>query len=367
MTTVKQIYEAILVELNKVEAPSLLLEEFNYLLNKAILQYVETVYSVYDSSQQTTDTLNVLKGSVVLESTDLIMDDKKYFNGILPLDYYHLLNCIIEYKVTHRYKCYDPTITHFFSAKRLTADLYGYAINNAYLRPSYKTPYYYIQNNRSSIIANESLKGTPIPVLTSVSFNYPPSPNWETSFDSSGSSISNVALTQYTYTDETFKKVYQFTDGGFRTTIVEYFAFTTSSPTVPVVVKRYFEVVSISTNLITRKLVDVAIDTINSPLSLKSMISDGNRWYTNGNVQIQIRMGVDVSVFQIHRVHVDYLKFPIYYELTQLQLDSILDTSQIMEFSVTSCREIIKILTALVLENASDPRLNTNIPINKTT
>jgi hypothetical protein len=34
--TARQIYEAMLVELNKVEAPSLLLEDYNYFLNKAI-------------------------------------------------------------------------------------------------------------------------------------------------------------------------------------------------------------------------------------------------------------------------------------------------------------------------------------------
>jgi hypothetical protein len=34
--TARQVYEAMLVELNKTEAPSLLLEDFNYFFNKAI-------------------------------------------------------------------------------------------------------------------------------------------------------------------------------------------------------------------------------------------------------------------------------------------------------------------------------------------
>jgi hypothetical protein len=34
--TARAIYEAMLTELNKVEAPSLLLEDYNYFLNKAI-------------------------------------------------------------------------------------------------------------------------------------------------------------------------------------------------------------------------------------------------------------------------------------------------------------------------------------------
>jgi hypothetical protein len=38
--TARQMLEALLVELNKVNAPSLLLEDYNYFINKAINQYV---------------------------------------------------------------------------------------------------------------------------------------------------------------------------------------------------------------------------------------------------------------------------------------------------------------------------------------
>lgn len=61
--TAKQVYEGVLVELNKVEAPSLLLEDFNYLFNKAVNQYTNKRYNIYDINQQTTDDLRVLKGS----------------------------------------------------------------------------------------------------------------------------------------------------------------------------------------------------------------------------------------------------------------------------------------------------------------
>jgi len=36
MTTSRQLYEAVLIELNKENAPNLLLEDFNYFANKAI-------------------------------------------------------------------------------------------------------------------------------------------------------------------------------------------------------------------------------------------------------------------------------------------------------------------------------------------
>ena len=33
--TSRQMYEAVLIEMNKVEAPSMLLEDFNYFINKS--------------------------------------------------------------------------------------------------------------------------------------------------------------------------------------------------------------------------------------------------------------------------------------------------------------------------------------------
>jgi hypothetical protein len=38
--TARQMLEALLIELNKVNAPSLLLEDYNYFINKAINQYI---------------------------------------------------------------------------------------------------------------------------------------------------------------------------------------------------------------------------------------------------------------------------------------------------------------------------------------
>ena len=67
--TARQIFEATLIELSKVQAPSLKLYEFNYLFNKAINQYINKVYNVYDINQQTTDDLRVLKSSAYLTPT----------------------------------------------------------------------------------------------------------------------------------------------------------------------------------------------------------------------------------------------------------------------------------------------------------
>ena len=72
--TARQVFEATLIELSKIQAPSLKLYEFNYLFNKAINQYINKVYNVYDINQQTTDDLRVLKSTCFLTPHKVNMD-----------------------------------------------------------------------------------------------------------------------------------------------------------------------------------------------------------------------------------------------------------------------------------------------------
>ena len=65
--TARQIWEGMLIELSKVNAPSMLLSDFNYFINKAINQYINKRYNIYDINQQTTDDLRVLKSTAILD------------------------------------------------------------------------------------------------------------------------------------------------------------------------------------------------------------------------------------------------------------------------------------------------------------
>ena len=147
----RQIFEYALVELNKRNAPSLLLEDYNYFINKAILQYVNKMYNAYDINQQKTDDLRILKSSAVLTptlSTDYGTSTlfHKTYEVVLPDDYLHILNCVVEYQVLKNFKCYQTGDYWHQGAKRLTADMFPQLINNYYERPSYKNPYFYINN-----------------------------------------------------------------------------------------------------------------------------------------------------------------------------------------------------------------------------
>ena len=63
--SLRDVYEAVSVEMNKENAPNILLEDFNMFVNKAISQYVNKRYNIYEINQQVTDDLNSLKGTAI--------------------------------------------------------------------------------------------------------------------------------------------------------------------------------------------------------------------------------------------------------------------------------------------------------------
>lgn len=320
--TAREVFEGMLVELSKVNAPSLLLKDFNYLFNKAINQYINKRYNIYDVAQQQTDDLRVLKATAMLAPTPttLYTRDADNTSGShigknsnaknlvaqlfgatyeveLPSDYLHLLNCICIYKVKKQHKCYDKDTVVQFAAKRLTADSWSTIINDFYNRPLPERPYYYIHNvNSSNNIPTESIRST--------------SPAFGTDMNGKRYDVSK-------------------SDG----------SGTNDNSNFP-------RVLSIG---------DYDID-----------LTERDAAYRYGNaskVRMEIRYGKDNTVFELIDVFVDYIKAPQHIRLTQEQLDLTEDTSQIMEFPDYVCQEIINELTILVMENTADPRLQTHIPV----
>ena len=280
-------FEYALIELNKVQAPSLLLEDYNYFINKAVNQYVNKVYNMYDVNQQKSDDVRVLKSTAVLvpelqTSYDALNGSdtveipeplpakhksplfKTTYEVDLPDDYLHILNCVVEYEVDKNYKCYDKGDRIHFGATRLTSDMFAQIINNYYMRPSYKQPYFYINN----VTTRNDYKTTD---------NQDP-------IEFNGDNVEKIG-------EERF----------------------------------------------------------------------GN----TAKVRMEIRYGKDDTLFKLSTVYIDYLKAPQFIRLTQDQVDQVIDTSQVLEFQDYVCQEIVNELVMLLLENASDPRLQTQIPINQ--
>lgn len=219
--TAREVYEYALIELNKRKAPSLLLADYVYYINKAIQQYVNKMYNLYEVDQQKSDDLKDL----IVEDYEIVLSGNK---GDLPDDYLHILKCISEYKVLSDNKCYKEDDIITFGTKRLTSDAETHIENNYYFKPKFNQPYFKIRGKEIII-----------------------------------------------------------------------------------------------------------------------------KWGSNPK-------------FSLEKIYMDYIKTPSYIDLTQEQIDSVIDNSDELEFSEYVCQEIVNELVKLVLENSSDPRLQTNPIINQT-
>ena len=312
--TARQVWEGMLTELSKVNAPSMLLQDFNYFFNKAINQYINKRYNIYDISQQTTDDLRVLKATSILDVTKATDKDplkalvglgagkSKLFGATyeadLPQDYLHILNCICIYKVNKNWKCYNKGDIVQFAAKRLTADSWSVIINDYYNRPLPERPYFYIHN----VNQEETVPTNP--------------------YDSTTGDGTDMTNKKYGVT------ISQGTEEGKSSNFPRTITLNDGTTTIDAVEKE-----------------------------------TAYRYGNASKVRMEVRYGHDDTVFTLVKVFVDYIKTPQYIRLTQEQVNLTEDTSQIMEFPDYVCQEIINELTMLVMENTADPRLQTNTTV----
>lgn len=304
--TSKQVYEATAIELSKVQAPALKLYEFNYFFNQAIRQFVNKVYNVYDINQQTTDDLRVLKATATLKpelATTTGNAAIDYLRGAtysvdMPDDYLHLLNCICVYDVTKQKDCWNQGDVMVVGATKLTADSWSSVVDDVYNQPTKKRPYYYIHNQNDIHFNNGALT------------------------DRNGELPSNE-ITDMLHTltstdgDSNFDRTFNF-----------------------------------------------GADQLNANGSTESTIEKpaGARHANSSRVKIEIRCGRDKSnIFSLSAVQIDYVKAPQFIRLTQEQLDSDEDISQVMEFPDYVNQEIVNELVNLVMRKVNDPSLSAHI------
>ena len=356
--TARQIFEATLIELSKMQMPALKLHEFNYLFNKAINQYINKIYNVYDINQQTTDDLRVLKATAFMKPHKVsahpymnYKDDTQTtasYNGqspeegvtygqadsylsskhsqiaslngatyevFMPIDYLHMLNCVCIYYVAKQKDCYDKGSYIQIPATRLTADSWSQVLTDIYNRPTPMHPYYYLHNQNTNItLPTNPVSGTGEP--------------------------SDENPSGYTGTDMNI--------GGYK-------VFNDDDP------------VSIGTEVGSnfQRTFKLQQGGKSEEISLVERPS-ATRIANPTNVRCEIRYGRDDSLFQLVEVQIDYVKSPQFIRLTQEQIDLTEDTSQIMEFPDYVNQEIINELVHLVMEHTNDPRLANNIQMTNT-
>ena len=272
--TIRECYEFALIECNKLKAPSMLLEDYIYLFNKAIQQYINLVYNRCEYNQQSSDDLAFLQTKVTLTNGELNEGfDGKIWKFKLPSNYLHIMNCKAKFTGSDKQKgrCDNDSIsTKSVQCHRLTADIDSGILNNYYMKPSHKRPYFYIIN-REEHSQDDKIKNNDVgynPVKVGDGFRY---------------------------------------------------------------------------------------------IDLKEQY---DRTSNQSIVYIEIYAG-DTS-WDLNGIEVTYLKSPMYVSMTHEQLYSEADTTQVLEFPDYVCYEIINLYIRLLLENASDPRIQTHPALNQT-
>lgn len=279
--TVRQMYEYDLIELNKLKAPSMLIEDYVYLLNKAIQQYINLVYNRAEYNQQSSDDLSFLQTTHEIKVGKIapkVTDNDTIWTLDLPSDYVHMLNCIATFtggndgRAKRCSGSEDKSKAVSSLCRRLTADIYPDVLRNYYLRPSHKNPYWYIINSTS--------QGEKVDI------------------DSSKYNKDNAQDSSH----EDYRYIY--------------------------------------------------------------MKDRGDRTAHQSTVNIEIHSGK--SDWVLDKIYITYIKAPMYVSMTEDEVLAIDDNTQNLEFPDYVCYEIINILVKLVMENTSDPRLQTNMPVNQT-
>ena len=376
--TARQLLEALLIELNKVNAPSLLLEDYNYFINKAINQYVNKQYNNNDINQQYTDNVRVLKSTAILkpEPSEAYKSNNnlisKRLHGAtyeiqLPGDYLHMLNCICFYRLNENHKCYKSGSYWQAAAKRLTSDSWSTIINDYYNRPTYKRPYYYIHNVNTST----DLPTNPYTTSNQSGTDLVPS-NGTAIADGRIASIQEIkeAIIEALIAESDLEIVSSElnTDGTPK-------AWDNQIEHIDVLGTYYKK--DTSGNYVNKTTIDSKLSSNITPTGYSSdfpktiliggenySVVDKDAGVRIGNplptIRCEIRYGSDDSVFKLEEVQIDYIKVPQFVELTQEQMDLTQDTSQIMEFPDYVCQEIINELVHLVMENESNQRLQTH-------
>ena len=337
----------------------MLLQDFNYFFNKAINQYINKRYNIYDISQQTTDDLRVLKATTVLEpeliantisgvdTSDWKAGNASLFGATyevyLPLDYLHMLNCICVYKLNKRFKCYNAGDYVQFAAKRLTADSWSVVVNDYYNRPLPERPYYYIHNvNQSTDLPTNPVEDVSILTRTLK--------GTDSAKDYTNSNSIKIYVRKYKESQEDDEQTVTNLEDQY-----ELQTFKEKNPTWIVTETAEVKNTTEGQSNLPRT---ISLKNIQNKSTVEK--ESGVRYGNPSSVRCEIRYGKDNSVFELQFVVIDYIKAPQTIRLTQEQVDLTEDTSQIMEFPDYVCQEIINELTMLVMENTADPRLQTN-------
>lgn len=378
--TVKEVYENILRELNKTNSPSLHLEDYNYFMNKAITEYINTRYNIYDTSQQTTDDLQVLTSTVNIKTKTGVLSGKvgkgayDLFDGsssIVGNQLILTLNSNVDSNIINPvYKNGQSNVG--FTIERMSNVPDTPQLTVMFILVNTATSFTFKHTDRSVAVPGDMvLLGGADSILS-----YVPQDGSTSMYTGKTFLNESGILIEVPFSGQGEKSAYipkttiknNLPQTNFKLPVDYY--HTLNCVVNFKVIKTYLcypkgTIVPKAARRMTADLSSGILDNAYMRPDYRRPYFYIQNQFGTGIPELEIRAGDYTAVFEIDSIDMDYLKIPQVITLTTTQRDSLNDTSQVMEFPNYVSQEIIKTATKLLLENSSDPRLQANAIINQ--
>lgn len=342
--TVREVYEAVLVEINKVNAATFTTEEFNYVLNKAILGFTNERYNFYAVNQQLSDDLRVLQkkatfnynvdidGAPRTDATYNAISGKVYSKGTL-INTEVYVSSLTDLVVGSLIK-FSPTGSEF-EVISVDDTMYPYLIN--------------VDGDASAVPI-----GSPILLKT---LNVGVTPDYDDVEIADGHITFTLPSSDYLHilscrtnwkgrkpNGQTAYLIY----GAKRMTYDIQNVIQNNTYMRPAYNRPYFMVQD---------------NTLNAGIDKITSVADYRAYHNKPQVDVYIGKPVNTAV--VDTIVIDYIKNPETIILSDIDIFTAgADTSQVLEFPDYLKNEIVKRVSLYMLENMRDPRTGSHPQVN---
>lgn len=345
--TVRDVYEASLVEINKENAQSFTIEEFNYVINKSILAFVNEKYNFYAANQQISDDLRVFVKNQTFSIDDTVDIDGSPTTYTLNPTTGQLLTTIItgalsaDLSTTRDIATGD---TVYFGEDTTNGYLVGVITDNSFaFTPAVPATTTYDRGTEIklevapiAIVAGEtSVTSARTPFITFSSSDYLHLISCRVTWKTQRPSQTTVTYLVFPAKRLTYDML----------NAIQNNTYLSPAPNRP-----YYQVFDNISNS----------GVVTAPAAIKDI-----RAYQN-KPRMKIHVGSANSVMEMRSVEFDYLKIPETIVMYDSDIFSATgDTSQVLELPDYLLNEIVKRCTIYLLEKASDPRIQTQPAFNQ--
>lgn len=347
--TVREVYEAVLVEINKVNAATFTVEEFNYMLNKAILAFTNEKYNFFAVNQQLSDDLRVLlkdakfnynkdsAGSTRVDATYNPIRGKVY-SLVTGQNTKLNVSSVADLSVGSVIKLAPDSPTEF-TVSAVTTTSYPYTVT-------------FNSDISAALVGQELYLKTP---NVGITYDYQIGSEVETS-----DGILNLTLPSSDYLHILSCRVFwkglkpngqgaYLVYGGKRMTFDIQNVIQNNVYMRPNFNRPYYRVHDNTMNAGIEKITDLA--------SYKA--------YQN-KPRIEVHVGKPNAIMTLDRIVIDYIKIPEVAILNDIDIFTAgADTSQVLEFPDYLKNEIVKRVTDYMLENMGSPRAGSHPQFNQ--